>query len=77
MGNKLNIRRFVRILILVLLFIAVIVYYETRTTVYDCSIVLSQETIPKEVLDECEKLKQEELNEMIDWYHNNRALIRV
>jgi hypothetical protein len=45
--------------------------------VYDCSIVSSQETIPKEVLDECEKLKQEELNEMIDWYHNNRALIRV
>jgi hypothetical protein len=72
-----NSRRFVRILILFLLFIAVIIYYETRTTVYDCSIVLLQENIPKEVLDECEKLRQEEINEMIDWYHNNRSLIRV
>lgn len=77
MGNNVNIKQLVRILILFLLFISIIVYYETRTTIYDCSIVTLQEDTPKEILEECEKLRQEEINEMIDWYHNNRALIRV
>jgi len=76
-GNNLNIRKSIKIFILSLLFLAIIIYYETHTVVYDCSIVLLQPDTPKEILKECEKLKQEEINEMIDWYHNNRALIRV
>jgi hypothetical protein len=77
MGNNLNIRKSIKIFILVLLFLAVIIYYETHTVVYDCSIVSLQPDTPKEVLGECEKLKQEEINEIIDWYRNNRNTIKV